>query len=279
MEEAGETIAQAADPGESMAALFSESSLKAVQAAAEAVGQGTEEMTAAVQAFSSEAVAAFAEGMTEGEGMRIAQGFVRGAVQGVGNGRGELAAAASALAGGAVSALTAALSASSAYSLGSRFAQGLASGLRSGVTSVSSAAAALSSAGSSAVRTAWRIHSPSRVAEEMGSRFVEGLVLGLDGEAELTGAMKQLSLTSGILARSLLTEAAAPMALPLSLPSAQGQGSESPAQETDLNEFAGMVARAISGMRVEMDGERVGEVVAPTVSRLISEAAKSRRFG
>ena len=69
---------------------------------------------------------------------------------------------------------------SSASTLGKNFSQGLAGGISSGRSSVINAATRVARAAANAVRNILGIHSPSRVAWEMGDYFGKGFDIGLE---------------------------------------------------------------------------------------------------
>lgn len=282
---AGQALAQAADPGKSMTEVFASAGSEAAGAAAGALTQAAPEVQGAVSAFSEAAVQAFEEHMTAEEGRQIAEAFAGGAAEGIRGGTAALSGAASALGHAAVSALTSALPAGTAAGIGSRFAQGLAEGLRSGAGAVAGAAAALSAGAAQTVRTAWAIHSPSRVAQDMGSLFVEGLVRGLSdgngvrkaagllaGEASLTP--QDTSGARGV--RSLMASM-----VQADVPGAGGRTEtvRESGREGSAAQLAGLLVSALSGLSIVMDGRKVGETVAPSVSEIMAQKARERRFG
>lgn len=57
----------------------------------------------------------------------------------------------------------------------------------------------------------------------------------------------------------------------------RGEGGSS-TTEFDYNRLASAVALAVSGLSVSMDGQAVGRIVSPTVSREIANEAKARRY-
>ena len=281
---AGAEIAAAADPGKSMTDVFSKAGSEAAGAAAQALSSAAPEVTGAVSGLTEAAVLAFEERMTADEGRRIAEGFVKGALDGVKGQTGPMAAALSTLGAASSSALAAALPASTAYGIGSRFAQGLAVGLRSGMGAVASAAQALSQGASGTVRGAWQIHSPSRVAEEMGGQFVAGLVRGLSVTEEIRKAA--LALASGMqiagngVSQSVRSVGAGMARLETgsTWPVSAGDMRRDEREEGGAR-IAQLIAAALSGLQIQMDGRAVGETVAPSVSEIMAARARERRFG
>lgn len=281
---AGAEIAAAADPGKSMTDVFSKAGSEAAGAAAQALSGAAPEVTGAVSGLTEAAVLAFEERMTADEGRRIAEGFVKGALDGVKAQTGPMAAALSTLGAAASSALAAALPSSTAYGIGSRFAQGLAAGLRSGMGAVASAAQALSQGASGTVRGAWQIHSPSRVAEEMGGQFVAGLVRGLSVTEEIRKAA--LALASGMqiagngVSQSVRSVGAGMARLETgsTWPVSAGDMRREEREEGGAR-IAQLIAAALSGLQIQMDGRAVGETVAPSVSEIMAARARERRFG
>ena len=62
---------------------------------------------------------------------------------------------------------------------GLQAAQGLANGIQSGQSQVMAAARQVAQAASNALRAALEIHSPSKVTQEMGQQFHQGLINGI----------------------------------------------------------------------------------------------------
>ena len=282
---AGQALAQAADPGKSMTDVFAAAGTEAAGAAAAALGQAAPEVQGAVNAMSEAAVLAFEEHMTAEEGRQIAEAFAGGASEGIRGAVSGVSIAASALGHAAVSALTSALPSGSAYGIGSRFAQGLAQGLRSGAGAVAGAAAALSAGASQTVRTAWAIHSPSRVAEEMGGLFVEGLVRGLSavsGVKKAAGALAGEASVSDMNTqgtRGIRSLMASMVHLETGGGAIRSETVREHVQEGTSAQMAGMLSAALSGLSIVMDGRKVGETVAPSVSEIMAQKARERRFG
>ena len=282
---AGQALAQAADPGKSMTEVFAAAGTEAAGAAAAALGQAAPEVQGAVSTLSEAAVLAFEEHMTAEEGRQIAEAFAGGASEGIRGAVSGVSAASSALGHAAVSALTSALPSGSAYGIGSRFAQGLAQGLRSGAGAVAGAAAALSAGASQTVRTAWAIHSPSRVAEEMGGLFVEGLVRGLSavsGVKKAAGALAGEAAVSDMNTqgtRGIRSLMASMVHLEAGGGGIRSETVREHVQEGGAAQMAGMLSAALSGLSIVMDGRKVGETVAPSVSEIMAQKARERRFG
>ena len=168
----------------------------------------------------------------------------------------------------AVAALGQAMSAGAGQAIGSQFGLGAAQGIQS------------------ALRSTLRVHSPSRVTREIGESFDMGLLNGM------RGGMAQISRTAGgmgQLAADMLRQALPEgrregAVLPDSV--AASMGGETAIVRTTGDGGAGLsaagmariMAQALSGVTVRMDGAAVGSLVAPTVSQAIAENVTARRY-
>ena len=187
----------------------------------------------------------------------------------------------------AVAALGQAMSAGAGQAIGSQFGLGAAQGILSAQGSVAAAASRLGAGAASALRSTLRVHSPSRVTREIGESFDMGLLNGM------RGGMAQISRTAGgmgQLAADMLRQAlpegrregavlpdsvAASMGGETAIVRTTGDGGAS----LSVAGMARIMAQALSGVTVRMDGAAVGSLVAPTVSQAIAENATARRYG
>ena len=205
-------------------------------------------------------------------GAALAQAGVSGALAALGN-------AGAAAAGRALSSAVGA-------SIGRGFGQGLAQGIRASQSEAGAAAASLGQTAAAALRRALDSHSPSRVAREIGQDFDLGLTLGL--QRDIAG-VQQAAGNVGEMAAEALRQA-----LPRTA-ERNGGGTEyrtvrqviygtadgnATVPHTGWTEDAArMIAAALNGVSVRMDGEQVGALVAPTVSERIARQANWRRNG
>ena len=125
-----------------------------------------------------------------GDGFTLLQGMAE-AMQAQ---QGMLQAAAAAAADAAVLSAQQAASPAVGMAIGADFAAGIAQGIRSRVSAVAAAARSAASAAASAARSALDIHSPSRVAQEIGAYFGAGFAGGIaDSGTEVSKAVARLS--------------------------------------------------------------------------------------
>lgn len=109
------------------------------------------------------------------------QNFAKALADAIKSGSGNVRGAASSLASAAINAVNSAGLNSSGYSAGTSFSAGLANGIRAGQGGVVAAAAAVAQAAVAAANANLKIHSPSRVAAEIGEMFDAGIGTGLMG--------------------------------------------------------------------------------------------------
>ena len=206
-------------------------------------------------------------------GAALAQAGVSGALAALGN-------AGAAAAGRALSSAVGA-------SIGRGFGQGLAQGIRASQSEAGAAAARLGQTAAAALRRALDSHSPSRVAREIGQDFDLGLTLGL--QRDIAG-VQQAAGNVGEMAAEALRQA-----LPRTAERNGGDVEHRTVQQVTYGtagigsaaagnigwteEAARMIAAALNGVSVRMDGEQVGALVAPTVSERIARQANWRRNG
>ena len=180
-----------------------------------------------------------------------------------------------------------ALSASVGAGIGRAFGQGLAQGIRGAQGEAGYAASGLGQTAAAALRRVLDSHSPSRVTRDIGRDFDLGLTLGLQrGAAGVDRAAGDVgSLAAEALRRSLPGaaernggSAAETTVQQVIYGMAGGSTAAAPAAGW-TEECARVIAAALNGVSVRMDGEQVGALVAPTVSERIARQANWRRNG
>lgn len=118
-------------------------------------------------------------------GQRVSSGLT----QGINAGKPAAVQTASSLAGDVK---TAASNIGSLYSVGYNASAGLASGIRAGQSSVINAVAAVCAAAVRQAKSSLRIHSPSKVFEELGSYTAEGFGIGYEGKmSDVNAAIRE----------------------------------------------------------------------------------------
>lgn len=206
-------------------------------------------------------------------GAALAQAGVSAAMTGLGNAGAQAASRA--------------LSAAVGASVGRSFGQGLAQGIRSVQSEAGGAAASLGQTAVTALRRALDSHSPSRVTREIGQDFDLGLTLGLRrGTAGVNRAAGDVGeLAAEALRRSLPRTAersgiaAESEAVQRVIYGTAGRGAAAAPDAAWTEDAARVIAAALNGVSVRMDGEQVGVLVAPTVSERIARQANWRRNG
>ena len=285
MKEAEDAFAQgvadltsAADPGKDMTELFQSAGTEAVMAATSALESGTESIQAAGQTVSSAAVEAFARTMSREEGANLAAAFLQGMDTALKSAGQACAQTARNLAQIIRNALISVLTSSAGRQAGEQYMQGLANGIRSGAQAAVQAARAAASSITSSTKSVLKIHSPSRVALDMGRMYTEGLRQGLLMDAH--GLEKAVDALTGSLRKGPDIQLDREMTtLEESLSNFRGSGEEQQ-HESLLSGMQGMVREvhamvsAVSQLSLQMDGETVGRLVSPAVSRELYREAQ-----
>lgn len=285
MKEAEDAFAQgvadltsAADPGKDMTELFQSAGTEAVMAATSALESGTESILAASQTVSSAAVEAFARTMSREEGANLAAAFLQGMDTALKSAGQACAQTAKNLAQTIRNALTSVLTSSAGRQAGEQYMQGLAGGIKSGAQAAIQAARAAASSITSSTKSVLKIHSPSRVALDMGRMYTEGLRQGLLMDAH--GLEKAVDALSGSLRKGPDIQLDREMTtLEESISGIRAEGEEQQ-NESLLSGMQGMVREvhamvsAVSQLSLQMDGELVGRLVSPAVSRELYREAQ-----
>ena len=241
-----------------------------------------EGIQAAGQTVSSAAVEAFARTMSREEGANLAAAFLQGMDTALKSAGQACAQTARNLAQTIRNALTSVLTSSAGRQAGEQYMQGLANGIRSGAQAAVQAARAAASSITSSTKSVLKIHSPSRVALDMGRMYTEGLRQGLLMDAH--GLEKAVDALTGSLRKGPDIQLDREMTtLEESLSGIRAEG-EAQQNESLLAGMQGMVREvhamvsAVSQLSLQMDGETVGSLVSPAVYReLYREAQIARR--
>lgn len=189
---------------------------------------------------------------------------------------------------GAVSAVKSVLKVSTASAIGRNFALGIANGISSGISNIASAARRAASAAVTASKTELDIHSPSRVGEkEVGHMWDLGIANGmLRGISAIDNAGRKVASVmheqmylsdpgrGQVLSHSQLAQETAQQ----TAAAARTAGTNATHDRELLATFATMIHTAVSNITIKMDGEKVAETVAPSVSEIIADATTPRRF-
>lgn len=167
--------------------------------------------------------------------------------------------------------------------IGVNFGLGLANGISSTLGAVTTAAYNLGKSAADSLSSAIQEGSPSKLTGRSGRNFGLGFINNIldsvtdaRSAAALMGVSAAASLNGTI--RQMQNEAVNGLSVPAE--TSRGAAAIRGAQhEQTAQQFADAVAKAINGMKVEMDGEAVGVLVTPTVSERIAETSMMRRYG
>ena len=151
------------------------------------------------------------------------------------------------------------------------------------IQSVANAAAAMGDAATGSLSAAIDEGSPSRITEETGTNFGLGFinaiwdsVAGVQSAAVTMGRTAASSLKDGL--GSISGSAAAQMNIETGNRKSQAEALADENSKT-AETYAGAIARALSGARVMMNGELVGQLVTDTVSEEIASRYVGKRYG
>ena len=154
-----------------------EKSLKSMQKSVDLVKSGLDALGSKAKSAMKKITSAFddTESKAKSAGKKVGTGFSEGMKGGLNN--------AKTIAASSTVQTIAILQAgrSGAYSAGAYISLGFAQGMQSQLSAIRSAAAAMAAAAEKAVRAKAKIHSPSKVADELGSYWGEGYAGGLLG--------------------------------------------------------------------------------------------------
>ena len=131
------------------------------------------------------------------------------------------------------------------------------------------------------VKPAWAIHSPSRVARTLGEQYVEGLALGLGETGQVRAMAAQLSACLTDVGKGASPSDVWSKETELTAGAQTGTQDAQTRERTDAQRderLCELLSAALSGVEVRMDGRAVGTLVAPTVSQMLADGARSRRF-
>lgn len=151
------------------------------------------------------------------------------------------------------------------YASGSRAGAGLAGGILSQKGAVTAAAQAVARAAESALRAALKIHSPSKVTQDMGARFDEGFALGIRGA--------QTDAQDAAVHMSALSLDALRLPKAQELPAASFQKTDERALAAAFSDAARQISITVP---LEVDGYRLGVAAANGLNRV---RASTGRFG
>lgn len=240
---------------------------------------GAEE--AALQ-LSDSVVQQFLLNMSAEEGSTLASTFVGGIV-GVLNTHETVTTPAQSLSEAVRNAATSAMKWLDGYKIGYNFGLGILRGIEAMTQSVADAAAAMGDAATGSLSAAIDEGSPSRITEETGTNFGLGFinaiwdsVAGVQSAAVTMGRTAASSLKDGL--GSISGSAAAQMNIETGNRKSQAEALADENSKT-AETYAGAIARALSGARVMMNGELVGQLVTDTVSEEIASRYVGKRYG
>lgn len=236
----------------------------------------------AAATVSDAAVQQFLLVMSEENGATIANSFIGGIVS-VLNTHETVTAPAQSLSEAVRNAATSAMKWLDGYNIGYNFGLGILRGIEAMIQSVANAAAAMGDAATGSLSAAIDEGSPSRITEETGTNFGLGFinaiwdsVAGVQSAAVTMGRTAASSLKDGL--GSISGSAAAQMNIETGNRKSQAEALADENSKT-AETYAGAIARALSGARVMMNGELVGQLVTDTVSEEIASRYVGKRYG
>lgn len=241
----------------------------------------TESVSGAAASVSDAAVQQFLLTMSAENGAAIGTNFTNGIINAVTVTGGLLINATGVMAASAHNAAQAAMSYASAFRIGKNFGQGLVNGINAMIGAVADAAAAMGTAAGDALSGSIDEGSPSRLTAQSGVNFGLGFINAVLGSAAAAG---QAAALMGVTASDALAKGASELsgmaADQMSL-SGRNSFSETRAAENERNAQAlgNVIASALNGARVEMNGVLVGELVTETVSEGIANRYAGMRYG
>lgn len=154
-----------------------EKSLKSMQKSMDAVESGLDALGGKAKSAMKKLTSAFDDTASKAQnaGKKVGTGFTKGMQSGLSQ--------APAVATSCVMVVNVALLAgyASAYNAGANISRGFAQGMMSQLGVIRSAAAQMAAAADKAVRAKAKIHSPSKVADDLGAYWGKGFVNGIDG--------------------------------------------------------------------------------------------------
>ena len=237
--------------------------------------------TAAMQ-LSDAVVQQFLAEMSVENGTALAESFLSGILS-VLNDTARLTTPASALGNAVRIAVTAAMSWLTGYNIGRNFGTGLLNGINSMLQAVTDAASNLGASAAGALSTSIDEGSPSRVTEETGENFGLGFINAIWDS--MTGAANA-AVTMGRTAAGALRDgvgsisASAADQLSVTAGTRTSEADKLAAEnEKTASTYAAAIANALSGARVVMNGETVGQLVTDTVSEEIASRYVGKRYG
>lgn len=246
-----------------------------------AVTENTGAVETAALTVADAAVQQFLLTMSAENGNAIGTNFVNGIINAVTVTGGLLINAAGVMAASAHNAAQAAMSYASAFRIGKNFGQGLVNGINAMIGAVADAAAAMGAAAGDSLSGSIDEGSPSRLTAKSGVNFGLGFINAVLGSAAAAG---QAAALMGVTASESLAKGAnalSGMAADQMSLSGRNSFSETRAAENERNAMTlgNVIASALNGARVEMNGVLVGELVTETVSEGIANRYAGMRYG
>ena len=219
--------------------------------------------------------------MSAENGATIAKAFLGGIIAVLEDG--SLIAVFNTLATDSYNTINAILSSGAGSGIGQNFGQGLADGISSMTSIVVTAAHNLGISAANALSSAIQEGSPSKLTaqsgENFGLGFINHILAGVEDASDaaaLMGASAAESLDATV--DDIRGTAADEMSLPTRRRTSEAE-TQAVESEKNAQQIAAAIANALNGCTVAMNGEKVGELVMPTVSEGIAAESESKRWG
>lgn len=245
-----------------------------------AIADNTEPASEAALQLSDAVVQQFLLTMSEENGSAMAESFVGGIIAVLSSTDGVVTVA-EAMGAAARDAAMYAMQWIDGYNIGHNFGLGLLRGIESMIDSVASAAAAMGNAAAGSLSESIQESSPSRLTAETGTNFGLGFINAILNSAD---AARNAAALMGLSANDSLTKSMSDVSLAAAdQMSVTGRNGLTDSRDAESERHAmaigAVIAEALNGARVEMNGVLVGQLVTDTVSEGIADRYSGRRYG
>lgn len=250
---------------------------------AKAIKDEGKKVEAAAQQLSDDTVKEFLLTMSADNGYLIGENFVLAMGTAMSDQTDPMSTIAKSAGQAAYSALSGSASHARGYNIGYNFGRGFVAGIRSMISEAARAAEELGLAGAGGLSNSIQEGSPSKLTANSGKNFdlgfINSILDGIDtaGDAAfMMGINAAMSLSDAV--NRLRNEAVDELSIPVA-GSGSRAGSSQYETQNNAEQIATAIAKALDGSVIQMNGEKVGVLVFPTVSELIAANADAKRWG
>lgn len=173
--------------------------------------------------------------------------------------------------------------------IGSNIINGIKSGIKNAISGLKDTAVEAAKSALGALTDFLDIHSPSRLMRDViGKNMIAGMEVGIEDETPhlegtsvqaakaAIGAMKTVSASNAVTAIQGRAYAVAEQATERDIDSHSRDEDTPQPEPIDYDRMGQEIARAVDGMKVEMDGKKVGKIVTPTVNEELDNIRKRK---